>query len=68
MRLTLLGTGNAAGMPLYGCKCGYCVLAQTQHGLRCTACSALLKVDNQQYLLDGGQVNLSKRFPAGSGD
>jgi phosphoribosyl 1,2-cyclic phosphate phosphodiesterase len=66
MHLTLLGTGNAAGMPLYGCDCEYCVLAQTQHRLRRTACSALLKAGNRQYLLDGGQVNLAERFPAGS--
>lgn len=66
MRLTLLGTGNAAGMPLYGCQCDYCVLARANREWQRTACSALLKVDNHQYLLDGGQVNLTERFPAGS--
>jgi phosphoribosyl 1,2-cyclic phosphate phosphodiesterase len=66
MHLTLLGTGNAAGMPLYGCDCECCTLARDQRQWRRTACSALLKVGTQQYLLDGGQVNLSERFPAGS--
>ena len=68
MRLKLLGTGNAAGMPLYGCDCNYCVQAAGDRSLQRTPCSALLEVDNMRYLLDAGQMNLADRFPAGSLD
>jgi phosphoribosyl 1,2-cyclic phosphate phosphodiesterase len=66
MQLTLLGTGNAAGMPLYGCQCDQCLIASTNRKLQRTPCSALLKVDHQQFLLDAGQVNLAQRYPARS--
>jgi len=68
MQITLLGTGNAAGMPLYGCDCNYCVQASAVRSLQRTPCSALLEVDNKRYLLDAGQMNLAERFPAGSLD
>ena len=68
MQLKLLGTGNAAGMPLYGCNCNYCVEVSADRSLQRTPCSALLKVDNKRYLLDAGQMNLAERFPAGSLD
>ena len=68
MRLTLLGTGNAAGMPLYGCDCEHCLLARTDVRLQRSPCSALLQVGNRQFLLDAGQVDLHKRFPAGTLD
>ena len=66
MRLTLLGTGNAAGMPLYGCDCEYCVAARTNRERQRTPCSALLEVSGQRFLLDGGQVNLTERYPSGT--
>jgi phosphoribosyl 1,2-cyclic phosphate phosphodiesterase len=66
MRLTLLGTGNAAGMPVYGCSCEVCLKAAGNHLMQRTACSALLEVGECRYLLDAGQVNLAGRFPAGS--
>lgn len=65
MRLKLLGTGNAAGMPLYGCNCKFCNMALKDHRLQRTPCSALIEVDNQRYLIDAGQVNLAQQFPAG---
>ena len=66
MQLTLLGTGNAAGMPLYGCNCSFCLATQITPSLRRTACSALLTIDKYQFLIDGGQWNLTERFPSGS--
>ena len=66
MHLTLLGTGNAAGMPLYGCHCEYCLEALSNRVLKRSPCSALLKIEDKQYLIDAGQVNLDERFPAGS--
>ena len=66
MRLTLLGTGNAAGMPLYGCDCSRCTLARADAALARTPCSGLLQVGNRQYLIDAGQLHLGERFPPGS--
>jgi phosphoribosyl 1,2-cyclic phosphate phosphodiesterase len=68
MRLTLLGTGDAAGMPLYGCDCAYCKAARKNPMLKRTPCSALLEVGEQHYLLDAGQSDLCERFPFGTLD
>lgn len=68
MHLTLLGTGNAAGMPLYGCDCVNCAEAEGNLSLRRGPCSAMLEVNGKRYLIDAGQVNLHERFPAGSID
>lgn len=68
MQLTLLGTGNAAGMPLYGCQCAYCEKVQQDPTLRRESCSALLEVNGKRYLIDAGLVNLDQRFPPGSID
>jgi phosphoribosyl 1,2-cyclic phosphate phosphodiesterase len=66
MRLTLLGTGNAAGMPLYGCECAYCRAARADRALQRTPCSALLEAGDQCFLLDAGQIDLCERFPSGT--
>ncbi|MCG7897242.1 MAG: phosphonate metabolism protein PhnP [Candidatus Thiodiazotropha lotti] len=68
MRLKLLGSGNAAGMPLYGCRCEACDEATANHLLQRTPCSAQLDIGGRTYLLDAGQMNLTQRFPAGSLD
>lgn len=68
MRLKLLGSGNAAGMPLYGCGCEVCIEASVERQLQRTPCSAQLEIDGRSYLLDAGQMNLTQRFPAGSLD
>lgn len=65
-RLRLLGTGNAAGMPVYGCDCSYCSACETDPERRRRPCSALLTIDEKQYLIDAGIVNLHAHFPAGS--
>lgn len=66
MQLTLLGTGNAAEMPLYGCECAYCMTVLNDPTLRREPCSAMLDVDGKRYLIDAGLVNLDQRFPAGT--
>jgi phosphoribosyl 1,2-cyclic phosphate phosphodiesterase len=52
-------------MPVYGCGCEACKISEAHHALQRTSCSALLELGDRRYLLDAGQVNLSKRFPAG---
>jgi phosphoribosyl 1,2-cyclic phosphate phosphodiesterase len=68
MTLTLLGTGNAAGMPLYGCDCAFCAGANGNASRQRGPCSAMLEVDGKRYLIDAGQVNLHQQFSAGSID
>ena len=62
LRLQLLGTGNAAGLPVYGCHCIACEQARTDDRLRRRPCSALLSNGEQQVLLDAGLMDLAERF------
>ncbi len=66
MRLTLLGTGNAGGVPLYGCDCDACVAASADAARRRRPCSALLETATQRVLIDAGLPDLAERFPPGS--
>ncbi|MCG6968491.1 MAG: phosphonate metabolism protein PhnP [Gammaproteobacteria bacterium] len=68
MRLTLLGTGNAAGMPLYGCHCECCARARENPVYRRRPASALVETDNKRYLIDAGLMDITERFPAGTLD
>ena len=66
MRLQFIGTGNAAGIPAYGCNCKSCVRAQNLIESRRGPCSAALIFDDETLLLDAGSSNLGERYPAGS--
>ena len=68
MRLTLLGTGDAAGMPLYGCNCDRCTMVKVKPEYRRGPTSALLEVDNKRYLIDAGLMDIADRFPASTLD
>lgn len=62
MRLTLLGTGDARQVPVYGCDCPACRNARADAGLRRRPCSALLECAGQRWLIDSGLVDLCERF------
>lgn len=64
MRLTLLGSGDAAGMPLYGCDCKRCEFVRSNPEHKRRSASALVEVDNKRYLLDAGLMDIAERFPA----
>jgi len=66
MRLKFVGTGNAAGMPAYGCDCEACIRAKNIIEHRRGPCSAALMFDDETVLLDAGSLQLPERFPAGS--
>ena len=66
MRLKFIGTGNAAGMPAYGCDCTACIRAKNIIEHRRGPCSAALMFDDETILLDAGSLQLPERFPAGS--
>jgi phosphoribosyl 1,2-cyclic phosphate phosphodiesterase len=52
-------------MPVYGCGCEACKISDTHRAFQRTPCSALLELGERRYLLDAGQVDLTRRFPAG---
>lgn len=68
MRLTLLGTGNSAGMPLYGCDCERCTTVRQSPEEKRDHAAALLEVEGKRYLIDAGLMNIAEKFPAGSLD
>ena len=68
MRLKLLGSGDAAGMPLYGCDCQRCVMARANLSYRRGPACALLEVDDKRYLIDAGLMDISDKFPASTLD
>ena len=68
MQLTLLGTGDAAQIPVYGCDCNVCTHARASTAFRRLPCSAVLEVGGKKMLIDSGITDLAERFPAGSID
>lgn len=66
MQLTFLGTGDAAGVPVYGCTCSVCCRTKNEQQFRRLPCSAILEADNERILIDAGICNLAERFPVGS--
>lgn len=66
MRVTLLGTGSAGGVPLYGCDCSACQRARIDPNFIRRPCSALIEHDGTSILLDAGLVDLHERFPSGT--
>lgn len=66
MRLTLLGTGDAGGIPLYGCACPVCGAARRGERPGRGPCCALLEAGGERILLDAGLPGLADDFPAGT--
>jgi phosphoribosyl 1,2-cyclic phosphate phosphodiesterase len=66
MRITFLGTGDAGGVPLYGCDCPLCARARAIPDFRRHPCTALVEAGATRILLDAGLTDLSERFPPGS--
>jgi phosphoribosyl 1,2-cyclic phosphate phosphodiesterase len=68
MNLRFLGTGNAGGVPLYGCRCPACARAWLTKDRQRHAACALLETSGARLLLDAGLAGMGERFPAGSID
>lgn len=66
MRITFLGTGDAGGVPLYGCDCPACARARAVIDYRRRPCTALVEAGDTRILLDAGLTDLTERFPPGS--
>lgn len=63
MRLTLLGTGDARQVPVYGCECLACARARIDGRLQRRPCCALIECGDQRWLIDSGLPDLTERFP-----
>ncbi|WP_296259815.1 MULTISPECIES: phosphonate metabolism protein PhnP [unclassified Pseudomonas] len=63
MRLTLLGTGDARQVPVYGCPCRACQAAHADPRRHRRPCSALVETGDQRWLIDSGLPDLTERFP-----
>ncbi len=66
MRVTFLGTGDAGGVPLYGCDCPACGRARSEADYRRRPCTALIEAGETRILIDAGLTDLAERFPPGS--
>lgn len=66
MRLTLLGTGDARQVPVYGCSCVACDSARVYRQRRRGPCCALVECGGQRWLIDSGLSDLTERFPPNS--
>lgn len=66
MRLTLLGTGDARQVPVYGCECPACRAAHADGGKQRLPCCALVECGDQRWLIDSGLTDLTERFAPGS--
>jgi phosphoribosyl 1,2-cyclic phosphate phosphodiesterase len=63
MRLTLLGTGSAAQVPVYNCACIACARAHADNRYKRGPCCALIEYGSQRWLIDSGLMDLATRFP-----
>lgn len=66
LRLTLLGTGDAGGVPLYGCHCPACERARLDPRFIRRPSTALVESGGTRVLIDAGLVDLVERFPSGN--
>jgi len=65
MQLTLLGTGAAGGIPLWGCTCAACCSARDEPARRRRPASAALTHAGRTFLIDAGLGDLEQRYPDG---
>ncbi|WP_282177066.1 phosphonate metabolism protein PhnP [Vibrio nereis] len=68
MKLTLLGTGNGAMLPVYGCDCKACRRAIEDPQYRRNKTSAMLEHQGKTLLIDANLPDLLQRFPSGTID
>lgn len=68
MKLTLLGTGNAGMLPVYGCHCIACRRAIEKPHYRRQKTSAVIESNGKQLLIDANCDHFLTRFPANTID
>lgn len=68
MKLTVIGTGNARLLPVYGCHCMACERARAEPAYSRGKTSAFISYQGRNLLIDANAEDLLTRFPAGSID
>ena len=61
LSLRFLGTGDAGGVPLFGCHCEICEQARVGDGKR-APCSSVLHFGESSLLIDAGRTDLAELF------
>lgn len=60
MEVTFLGTGNARGIPAFGCDCRICDRARDDHGFVRRCPTHLIKAGEEAFVLDAGRFDLHR--------
>lgn len=68
LQFTFLGTGDAAGVPCYGCHCAACEIARQHPGFQRHPSCLLLEKGKDRLLIDAGLADLRLRFHPGELD
>ncbi len=66
LTITLLGTGGAQQVPVFGCDCAACQRAHLHVQYRRLPCSGSVNFNGAVTLLDAGLHDLAERWPYGS--
>lgn len=66
MKVQFQGSGDSAGIPVYGCSCAVCAAAHADPSVRRGPSSVLLEADDTRVLIDAGAMDLCERFAPGS--
>ncbi|MBP0047615.1 phosphonate metabolism protein PhnP [Marinobacterium sp. AK62] len=62
LEFQLTGTGNAGGVPLWGCDCPACSVARRDPSKRRQSASAVIRTNEGVTLLDAGITDLAEHF------
>lgn len=62
LEFEFLGTGNAGGVPLWGCHCSACESARQDSRLRRKSASAVIRCGQKATLIDAGITELAEYF------
>jgi phosphoribosyl 1,2-cyclic phosphate phosphodiesterase len=65
IQLEFIGTGDCAGIPVYGCTCRICKESFDKIELRRKSSCALVSSGGQKILIDAGVPDIHHRFPPG---
>ena len=63
MNIKFIGTGNSAGIPVFGCDCSACNLARDDEKfVRHSGCSLQVNYGDELLLIDAGMVDFKQRY------
>lgn len=62
LKMTFLGTGDTAEVPVFGCECAVCADANNLKEYRRSSCSVMIQCQGQTLLIDCGISDMLGRF------